>query len=75
MLIENLKADRIPKEFAQIAVMCYHSGKMSRERPTTFKRWYEIFCECVGCEQKKYDNTKRLINDTSDDLKAIFNFL
>jgi len=73
-LVEDLKSDRrSAKKFAQIALMCYEGGKMNSNRPATFKAWYEIFCECVGCEMKSYDRNK--LTNPSTALQDQFSYL
>jgi hypothetical protein len=72
-LIGHLKIDRNGKEFAQIALMIYDSGKMNNTKPSTFKEWYRIFCDCVGCEYKSYDKNK--LRNPREDIKNLFNYL
>ena len=74
-LVEALNLNRTNKEFAQIALMCYDGGKMNNNKPNTFSEWYRIFCECVGCERKQYNNKKKLYSDTKEALKKQFNYL
>ena len=54
MMIEELKMERSSKDFARIALMIYYSKKMNHNKPSTFAKWYCIFCDCVGCDKKKY---------------------
>lgn len=54
IMIVELNTDRTAKEFAQIALMIYDSNKMNDRKPKSFNKWYESFCECVGCEKKTY---------------------
>jgi len=73
MFIEGLKIDRTPKEFAQIAALCYYGEQMNNKKPNTFKRWYKIFCECVGCEIKSYTPNK--LKNPKEQIKKLFNYL
>jgi hypothetical protein len=73
LLIGELKVDRTGREFAQIAFMCYDGKYMNSQRPNTFKEWYRIFCECVGCEMKKYNKSK--VSNPNDKLKFQFHYL
>ena len=73
--IEALKTDRTSTAFAQIALMCYEGNQMNRMKPTTFQGWYKIFCECVGCERKTFDNKNKLRNGINENLKKEFNYL
>jgi hypothetical protein len=72
-LIGHLKINRNEKEFAQIALMIYDSGKMNNTKPCTFREWYRIFCDCVGCEYKSYDKNK--LRNPREDIKNVFNYL
>ena len=54
-MVEDLKLNRTAREFAQIALLIYESQHLNNRRPPHFSQWYKIFCECVGCERKKYD--------------------
>ena len=54
MMIEELKMERTPKDFARIAWMIYDGTKMNKNKPTSFEKWYVIFCSCVGCDKKSY---------------------
>lgn len=73
-LVSYLQIDRTPKAFAQIALMIYDSNKaLNSTKPRTFKSWYSIFCECVGCEQKTYQ--PKDLRNPSDSIKGLFNYL
>jgi hypothetical protein len=73
-LITHLQTDRTPKEFARIALMIYESKiALNKTKPNTFKGWYKIFCECVGCEQKSYQ-PKDLRNPPKN-LTDLFDYL
>lgn len=52
--VSDLEKDRIPKTFAQVALMCLKGNQMNNRKPNTFSEWYSIFCECVQCEKKTY---------------------
>jgi hypothetical protein len=73
-LIDHLKTERTPKAFAQIALMIYESKTaLNNTKPNTFKGWYSVFCECVGCEQKTYQ--PKDLRTPSDTIKSTFNYL
>ncbi len=72
-LISELETERIGKEFAQIALMIYVSSKLNDRKPKNFKAWYTIFCNCIGCEQKKF-HPKDLRKPT-ESLSRLFSFL
>lgn len=73
-LLPDLKIDRNDKDFARIAYLIYESGKLIKTmRPKTFKQWYSIFCELVGC---KYNvNYKPSNLKIGDEFKKSFNYL
>lgn len=48
-LVEELQQDFSDADFCRIAVMLYESDVLNSSRPNTFKQWYKIFCEAVGC--------------------------
>jgi hypothetical protein len=72
-LINDLQTDRSGKEFAQIALMIYESGKLNNTKPASFTAWYKIFCECIGCERKGY--TKNKLRNPNKNLKSTFSYL
>lgn len=72
-MIDELKTDRIAKEFAQIALMIYDSGKLNDRKPKAFAKWYELFCECIGCEKKTYK--PKDLKPLPENLKKLFNYL
>jgi hypothetical protein len=73
-LIGHLKTERTPKAFAQIALMIYESKTaLNNTKPNTFKGWYSVFCECVGCEQKTYK--KNQLKDPPEQITKTFNYL
>lgn len=72
-MIEELKTNRSAKEFARIALIIYESDKVNRRKPKTFAEWHKIFCECIGCEQIKYDPNK--LRNPRDNLKKLFAYL
>lgn len=58
-LCEDLKQGRTAKDFARIAYMIYDGGWLLKaKRPSTFSEWYQIFCDLVGCDRKKYKPNK-----------------
>ena len=72
-MIEDLKMERSSKDFARIAWMIYYSKKMNHNKPATFAKWYQIFCDCVGCEKKTYK--PKDLTPVPDDLKKVFGYL
>lgn len=67
-LLEDLRQERTAKDFARIAYMIYDGGYMlPTKRPSTFSKWYQIFCDLVGCERKTYKP-----NDVKDGLDVFF---
>ncbi len=72
-MIDELKANRTAKEFAQIALMIYKSNKMSDRKPNTFASWYNVFCECVRCEKKTYKPSQ--LTPFPENLTRLFNYL
>lgn len=58
-LIGVLQEPHTNSEFARLANMIYSSNIITN-KPKTFKSWYNIFCECVGCEQLKEVKPSRL---------------
>ena len=63
-LLPDLRQNRSDKDFAKIALMIYGSGKLvSGMRPNTFKEWYRIFCELVGCGFHEYKPNALIPND------------
>lgn len=72
-LVDELENDKNAKEFGQIALMIYESDKMNNRKPTTFSKWYDVFCECVACERKKYD--PKDLRNPKENLKKLFNYL
>lgn len=75
MFTEHLKEERTAKAYAQIALMCYNGEQMNSLKPKTFKKWYEVFCEMVGCAHKTYDNMVKLDNSTPNELRDLFSYL
>lgn len=75
MFTEHLKEERTAKAYAQIALMCYNGEQMNSLKPKTFKKWYEVFCEMVGCAHKTYDNMVKLDNSTPNELRNLFSYL
>ncbi|OAV68878.1 hypothetical protein Barb6_02041 [Bacteroidales bacterium Barb6] len=73
-LISELKNTRATKEFGQIALLIFKSGKMNNRKPKTFREWYRIFCNCVGCKYVKSYEANKLSNPT-EELKNLFNYL
>lgn len=73
-LIGHLSMDRTSKDFAKIALMCY-DGNCMNNKPTTWKAWYQIFCDCVGLNRSDYDNTRKLRKDTNNTFKNQFSYL
>lgn len=73
-LLPDLEIDRNDKDFARIAYLIYNSGKLIKTmRPKTFKQWYSIFCELVGC---KYNANYKPSNlNIGDEFKKSFNYL
>jgi len=54
-LIPDLKKDRTAKEYATIAKLMFHSREFNKQKkPSSFSKWYEIFCNCLGIEKKTY---------------------
>lgn len=54
-LIPDLKKDRTGKEYATIAKLIFHSRELNRQKkPSSFSKWYEIFCNCLGIDKKTY---------------------
>lgn len=72
-LIEDLKQNRSAKEFAEIALLIHESKHMNSRKPVYFTEWYQIFCECVGCEQKKYD--PKDLRPIRESVKNLFGYL
>lgn len=73
-LKDDLREMKVAKEFGQVALMIYESKVINRTlRPSTFKEWYTIFCDCVGCEQKKYDKNK--LRDPGSQIMSKFYYL
>ena len=72
VLIEELKNNRSNKEFAQIACIIHKSDKTNDRKPKQFSKWYKIFCECVGCDVKKYC-PKDL--KPSNNIQKLFNYI
>jgi len=72
-LVAHLQVERTAKAFAQIALMIYDSNVLNKEKPATFRGWYSIFCECVGCEMKSYNRCKLM--NPPEHLKDLFNYL
>jgi len=72
--VEALETERTQKEFAQIAALCYYGVKMNNKKPNTFKSWYKIFCECVGCKMIKSYTPNKLKNP-KEQIKKQFNYL
>ena len=73
-LLPDLEIDRNDKDFARIAYLIYDSGKLIKTmRPKTFKQWYSIFCDLVGC---KYNANYKPSNlNIGDEFKKSFNYL
>ena len=72
-LIEDLKQNRSAKEFAEIALLIHESKHMNSRKPVYFTEWYQVFCECVGCEQKKYD--PKDLRPIRESVKNLFGYL
>jgi hypothetical protein len=72
-LVEDLKLNRTPRVFAQIALLIYESKQLNSRKPTYFSEWYNIFCECVGCEHKKYD--PKDLRPISKNVMSLFSYL
>jgi hypothetical protein len=73
-LVQHLQTDRTAKAFAQIALIIYESKTaLNNSKPTTFKKWYSIFCECVSCKQKTYQ--PKDLRNPPDNIKNLFNYL
>ena len=73
-LLPDLEIDRNDKDFARIAYLIYDSGNLIKTmRPKTFKQWYSIFCDLVGC---KYNANYKPSNlNIGDEFKKSFNYL
>lgn len=73
-LLPDLRIDRNDKDFARIAYLIYESGKLIKAiRPKTFKQWYRLFCNLVGCNYNA--NYKPSNLKISDEFKKNFNYL
>lgn len=73
-LLPDLKVNRSDKDFAKIALMIYNSGKLiDSMRPNTFRKWYQKFCELVGCGF--HDDYKPSNLKADDNFKRIFYYL
>jgi hypothetical protein len=72
-LIEDLKQNRSAKEFAEIALLIHESKHMNSRKPVYFTEWYQVFCECVGCKQKKYD--PKDLRPIRESVKNLFGYL
>jgi len=73
--VDELNTEKTPKEFAQIALMCFEGKQMNDRKPKTWKIWLETFYNCVGCVKVNYDNKNNLRNSTGDNLKKLFSYL
>lgn len=72
-LLPDLRKDWNDKDFARIANMIYSSGKLNpSKKPSTFTKWYRIFCELVGCGFHKY---KPSALEPNDSVKSTFYYL
>jgi hypothetical protein len=72
-MIDELNTKRTGKEFAQIALMIYESGKMNKRKPKSFAKWHKLFCEYVGCKYVEYDPNK--LRTPEEGLKIVFAYL
>ncbi len=75
-MIESLKNEYSDKDFARIAYLIYTSTKLNdREKPGTFKKWYEIFCESIGIFPNKGYKPNNLKIDSEHMIKKVFEYI
>jgi|GEM_PF-5650392 len=72
-LIEDLKKKRSAIEFGEIALMIFESNCKNDRMPLHFSDWYPVFCDCVGCEMKKYE--PKDLRPARENLKKLFSYL
>lgn len=72
-LINDLNTNWNPKEFAEIALMIYESNWINDRMPHHFNLWYTKFCNCVGCERKKY--SPKDLKPIRESLQKLFSYL
>lgn len=59
-----------------VALLIYESDQMSIRKPSSFKKWIDIFFECMGLEKPKdkSPNKYRLDRRKDNDMKMIMRF-
>jgi hypothetical protein len=74
IIIEGEK--RSAFEHAKIACLLYFSKYMNdNKRPQTFKKWYQYYCDVVGCEFNRHYKPSKLKLKDNDRLKNELDFL
>jgi hypothetical protein len=63
-LMTKLKQARDGKEAAAIALLIYESNRLNNQKPKTFKKWHEIFCDLTNYPFVNYNPKK--IRGTTD---------
>jgi hypothetical protein len=72
-LIDDIVTLRKPIEFAEVALMIHESNFVSNRMPVHFSDWYPIFCNCIGCEQKKYQ--PKDLRPARESIQKLFSYL
>jgi hypothetical protein len=73
-LMPDLNIDRSDKEFAKIALSIHQGEKLiPTQKSIPFSKWYQTFCNLVGCGYHKEYKPNKLILD--DEFKRKFNYL
>ncbi|MEI6754991.1 MAG: hypothetical protein WCK78_17730 [Paludibacter sp.] len=72
-LMSDIETLRKPVEFAEVALMIHESKFVNNRMPVHFSDWYPIFCNCVGCEQKKYQ--PKDLRPARESIQKLFSYL
>lgn len=62
-----------PKDWARYALVIYNSGAMhNQQKPRTFAKWHETFCNTVGCEYIEYKPSQLNLDAHTQAISAYF---
>lgn len=74
-LMEGIRQES-SRNVGAVALLIYESDQMSIRKPSSFKKWIDIFFECMGLEKPKdkSPNKYRLDRRKDNDMKMIMRF-
>ncbi|MDR2083717.1 MAG: hypothetical protein LBP67_01815 [Bacteroidales bacterium] len=71
-LLIDLRKKRIGREYAEVALLIFDSGKFIKKRKETFTSWYKMFCSLMGIKETTYKKSQL---NPNDELRREFYYL